>query len=61
MLPGDSRSRWDPDVFPDERVVQFWDEAPSPNLGLDWNLINIVGGMPCPFVNPAYSVGARAL
>ena len=25
MLPGDSRSRWDSGVFPDRRVVQFWD------------------------------------
>jgi len=25
LLPGDSRSRWDPEIFPDKRVVQFWD------------------------------------
>ena len=26
MLPGDSRGRWDRGIFPDGRVVQFWDQ-----------------------------------
>ena len=35
--------------------------VPLSALGLDWNLVNVVGGMARAFVNPAHSIGAGGL